>query len=76
MNKLKELLLGRFIPNRTAIGLGLLVITQGAQTVLGSDLCTAAAGENAICAGANHIISVIAPWLLIMGVADQKRGNA
>lgn len=76
MDKLKELMLARFIPQRTAIGLVLMALTQGAQVVLGSDLCTAAAGTNALCTGATHIVNVLAPWLLIMGVADQKRGNA
>ncbi len=73
MNKLKMMLLARFIPHRTAIGLGLLVVTEGARIVLGSDLCTAATGPNPICDGAAKVLATVGPWLLIMGVADQKR---
>lgn len=73
MNKIKRLLLARFIPHRTAIGLGLLLVTGAAQTILGSDLCTAAAGPGALCAGANKVLSVLAPWLVIMGVSDRDR---
>ncbi len=73
MEALKRMLLARFIPHRTAVGLGLLVITEAAKVVLGSELCTAAAGPGAICEVANQVLSAVAPWLVIMGVADQKR---
>lgn len=73
LSKLKMALLARFIPHRTVVGLVLLVATTAAQTIAGSGLCTAAAGPADICGIADKLIATVAPWLTIMGVADQKR---
>ena len=71
----KELLLARFVPHRTYIGLGLLAASAAAEAILGSGLCAAAAGPGTVCGIADVVINAVAPWLAIMGVADQKRGK-
>ena len=75
MSKFKMMLLARFIPERTYVGLGLLVAMGAAEIITGSGICAATAGPAAICGVADKVIATIGPWLTIMGVADQKRGK-
>ena len=75
MNGMKKFLLARFIPQRTlwGIGIGLLLVTGALEGVLASDVCSGEAVTSAVCGIAGKGLSLLGPWLFIVGVADQNR---
>ena len=75
LDSLKQALLARFIPQRTlwGVGVGLLLITGALEKILASDVCTAAVATAAVCGIASKALSLISPWLMIVGVTDRAR---
>lgn len=75
MDAIKRALLARFIPQRTlfGIGIGLVLLTGALEKVLASDVCTNVMAAAAICGFAGKALSLISPWLVIIGVADRER---
>jgi hypothetical protein len=63
-------LLARFIPNRTATGIGLYLVAEIIKVVLSSPLCGA---SPATCDFVLKAQSVITPWLVIAGIRDAGR---
>ena len=75
IDKLKKALLARFIPQRTFIGLTVILLSvSGALTaILGSDLCMTTDTAATICGVAKKVLPLVGQFLFIIGVADQKR---
>ncbi len=75
LDSLKKAMLARFVPQRTLIGvgIGLVLLTGALEKILASDACTAAVVSSAICGFAAKALSLISPWLVIVGVTDRNR---
>jgi predicted tellurium resistance membrane protein TerC len=75
LDTIKRMFLARFIPQRTLIGLTVILLSlSGALTaILGSDLCMAADATAAVCGVAKKVLPLVGQFLFIIGVADQKR---
>src|SRR5262245_54484413 len=74
-DKIKRFLLMRFIPQRTMIGLGLLLasVTGVLKAILGSAMCQDPGTTATVCHLAQQTLDAVAPWLVIIGVTDRKR---
>ena len=68
--KLLKLVFARFLPHRTAIGVGLFVLAQVFGALNVPELCGIAP---AVCAFAAKAQSILTPWLVIAGIRDQAR---
>jgi hypothetical protein len=68
--KLLSLLFLRFVPNRTAWGIGLYVLAQGLGILSGTEVCGA---FPAVCDLATKASTVLTPWLAISGIRDAAR---
>lgn len=74
-DKIKRFLLMRFVPQRTMIGLGLMLasVTGILKAILGSQMCAEPGATGAVCTLAQQTLDALAPWLVIIGVTDRKR---
>ena len=68
--KVLSFLLARFIPNRTATGIGLYLLAEVLKSVLASPLCGV---SPATCDFIGKAQQVLTPWLVIAGVRDSAR---
>jgi hypothetical protein len=68
--RLMSFLLARFVPNRTATGIGLYLLAEVLKSILGSPLCDV---SPATCDFVSRAQSVLTPWLVIAGIRDAAR---
>lgn len=65
-----KVLFARFVPHRTAIGLGLAVLAQVLGALNAGAVCDA---SPAVCDFLGKAQDVLTPWLVIAGIRDKDR---
>ena len=68
--KLLSLLFLRFVPNRTAWGIGLYVVAQALGILSGTEVCGSFPN---VCNFAAKASTVLTPWLSLAGIRDAAR---